>query len=105
MLQNVFGEGLEAIVIIVALGGLEIALWWADHKRQAEQLATLEAIWVELALLNEDRTVRHQDRLWKFPLFGQSICRFHQLRLRLLRSDCVLLRNTACHFGGHWQLQ
>lgn len=48
---------LEAIVIIVALGGLEIALWWADHKRQAEHLATLEAIWVELALLNEDRTV------------------------------------------------
>lgn len=45
---------LEAIVIIVALGGLEIILWWADHKRQAEQLATLEAIWVELALLNEE---------------------------------------------------
>ena len=33
---------LEAIVIIIALGGLEIALWWADHKRQAEQLATLK---------------------------------------------------------------
>ena len=46
---------LEAIVIIIALGGLEIALWWADHSRQAEQLATLEAIWVELAMLNEDR--------------------------------------------------
>ena len=46
---------LEAIVIIIALGGLEIALWWADHNRQAEQLATLEAIWVELAMLNEDR--------------------------------------------------
>ena len=27
---------------------LKIALWWTDHKRQAEQLATLEAIWVEL---------------------------------------------------------
>jgi hypothetical protein len=49
---------LEAIVIIIALGGLEIALWWADHNRQAEQLATLEAIWVELALLNEDRGSR-----------------------------------------------
>jgi hypothetical protein len=47
---------LEAIVIIIALGGLEIALWMADHKRQAEQLATLEAIWVELALLNEERS-------------------------------------------------
>jgi hypothetical protein len=46
---------LEAIVIIIALGGLEIALWWADHNRQAEQLATLEAIWVELAMLNENR--------------------------------------------------
>ncbi len=50
---------LEAIVIIVALGGLEIALWWADHKRQAEQLATLEAIWVELALLNEEKAPMH----------------------------------------------
>jgi hypothetical protein len=44
---------LEAITIIIALGGLEIALWWADHKRQQDQLETLEAIWVELALLNE----------------------------------------------------
>jgi hypothetical protein len=50
---------LEAIVIIIALGGLEIALWWADHERQAEQLATLEAIWVELALLNEDKVPAH----------------------------------------------
>jgi hypothetical protein len=50
---------LEAIVIIIALGGLEIALWWADHKRQAEQLATLEAIWVELALLNEEKVPAH----------------------------------------------
>lgn len=50
---------LEAIVIIIALGGLEIALWMADHKRQAEQLATLEAIWVELALFNEDRVSMH----------------------------------------------
>jgi hypothetical protein len=50
---------LEAIIIIVALGGLEIALWWADHTRQAEQLATLEAIWVELALSNEHRASSH----------------------------------------------
>ena len=50
---------LEAIVIIIALGGLEIALWWADHKRQAEHLATLEAIWVELALLNEEKVPAH----------------------------------------------
>ena len=58
---------LEAIVIIVALGGLEIALWWADHKRQAEQLATLEAIWVELALLNEDRTVKYPGQIVEAP--------------------------------------
>ena len=50
---------LEAIIIIIALGGLEITLWWADHKRQADQLATLEAIWVELAILNEDTPSRH----------------------------------------------
>jgi hypothetical protein len=54
---------LEAIIIIIALGGLEIALWWADHKRQAEQLATLEAIWVELALLNEERSPAYAGRV------------------------------------------
>ncbi len=48
---------LEAIVIIVALGGLEVILWLADHKRQKAQLDTLEAIWAELATLNE-----HQER-------------------------------------------
>jgi hypothetical protein len=52
---------LEAIVIIIALGGLEIALWMADHKRQAEQLATLEAIWVELALLNEEKAPQRSE--------------------------------------------
>ena len=50
---------LEAITIIIALGGLEIALWWADHKRQQDQLQTLEAIWVELALLNEGTSQIH----------------------------------------------
>lgn len=50
---------LEAIIIIIALGGLEIALWWADHKRQQDQLETLEAIWVELALLNEGNVRIH----------------------------------------------
>ena len=65
---------LEAIVIIIALGGLEIALWWADHKRQAEQLATLEAIWVELALLNEEKGPVHSRRLRKCRQCG-SICR------------------------------
>ena len=50
---------LEAMTIIIALGGLEIALWWADHKRQQDQLETLEAIWVELALLNDGTTRNH----------------------------------------------
>lgn len=55
---------LEAIVIIVALGGLEVILWLADHRRQKAQLDTLEAIWAELATLNE-----HQERqLEKSPL-------------------------------------
>jgi hypothetical protein len=57
---------LEAIIIIVALGGLEVTLWWADHKRQAEQLATLEAIWVELALLNEERAP-HSGQIAEVP--------------------------------------
>jgi hypothetical protein len=51
---------LEAILIIVALGGLEVLLWWADHRRQSEQLATLEAIWAELATMNEERPHRPQ---------------------------------------------
>jgi hypothetical protein len=46
---------LEAVVIIVALGGLEVLLWWADHRRQEDQLATLEAIWAELATMNESQ--------------------------------------------------
>jgi len=54
---------LEAIIIIIALGGLEITLWWADHKRQADQLATLEAIWVELAILNEERSPKHSGQV------------------------------------------
>lgn len=54
---------LEAIFIIVALGGSEIALWWADHKRQAAQLATLEVIWVELPLLNEERSSSHSEQV------------------------------------------
>lgn len=61
---------LEAIVIIIALGGLEVALWLADHKRQQAQLETLEAIWVELALLNEEK-VRPNSGV-EVPLDGPS---------------------------------
>jgi hypothetical protein len=58
---------LEALTIIVALGGLEIMLWWADHKRQQEQLETLEAIWVELALLNEGRAIEQTGQIHETP--------------------------------------
>lgn len=58
---------LEAIIIIIALGGLEIALWYADHKRQHDQLQTLEAIWVELALLNEGTARAHSSGPGEVP--------------------------------------
>ena len=58
---------LEAIIIIIALGGLEIALWYADHKRQRDQLETLEAIWVELALLNEGTARAHLSGSGELP--------------------------------------
>lgn len=50
---------LEAALIIVALGGLEIVFWWAEHRRQANQVKRQEAIWVELALLYKAKTWRH----------------------------------------------
>lgn len=43
---------LEAFVIIVALGGLEIVLWYMDQKHQAKQIDLLESIWSELAIRN-----------------------------------------------------
>jgi len=61
---------LEAIVIIVALGGLEVILWLADHRRQEAQLDTLEAIWAELATLNE-----HQERQAERPGLPLSAAR------------------------------
>jgi hypothetical protein len=55
---------LEAVIIIVALGGLEIVLWHLDHKQQKKAVDLLESIWAELAIRNsaEDdlRGVVHQ---------------------------------------------
>ena len=43
---------LEAIVIIVALGGLELILWYLDHRQQKKQIESLDSIWAELAIRN-----------------------------------------------------
>jgi hypothetical protein len=42
----------EAFVIIGALGGLEIILWYLDHRQQNKQIDLLESIWAELAIRN-----------------------------------------------------
>lgn len=42
----------EALVIIVALGGLEFILWSLDHKQQKRQIELLDSIWSELAIRN-----------------------------------------------------
>ncbi len=43
---------LEAIVIIVALGGLELLLWLLGRREARKELELLDAIWTELALRN-----------------------------------------------------
>ena len=43
---------LEAIVIIVALGGLELLLWQLGRREKRRELELLDAIWTELALRN-----------------------------------------------------
>lgn len=43
---------LEAFVIIVALGGLEIILWYFDRREQKKEIDLLESIWAELAIRN-----------------------------------------------------
>jgi hypothetical protein len=54
---------LEAIVIIVALGGLELILWYLDHRQQKKQIELLDSIWAELAIRNsveeETKAGRH----------------------------------------------
>ena len=43
---------LEAIIIIVALGGLELLLWYLGQREKRRELELLDAIWTELALRN-----------------------------------------------------
>jgi hypothetical protein len=43
---------LEAFVIIIALGGLEIILWYLDRRDQRKQIELLDSIWAELAIRN-----------------------------------------------------
>ena len=43
---------LEAFVIIIALGGLELVLWYLDHRQQKKQIDLLDSIWAELAIRN-----------------------------------------------------
>ncbi len=43
---------LEALVIIIALGGLEVILWYLDHRQQKKQIELLDSIWAELAIRN-----------------------------------------------------
>ena len=43
---------LEAFVIIVALGGVEIVLWYFDRREQRKEIELLDSIWAELAIRN-----------------------------------------------------
>ena len=43
---------LEALLIICALGGLELVLWYLDHRQQKRQIDLLDSIWAELAIRN-----------------------------------------------------
>lgn len=56
---------LEALVIIIALGGLEIVLWYMDHRQQKKQIELLDSIWAELAIRNsaEEETEGPKNRV------------------------------------------
>jgi len=45
---------LETAIIVIALGGLEVILWFADHNQQKKQNELLDAILVELAIQNSE---------------------------------------------------
>jgi len=49
---------LEAVLIIVALGGLELLLWHLGHKQQKKQIDLLDSIWAELAIRNAQEEER-----------------------------------------------
>jgi hypothetical protein len=48
---------LEALIIILALGGLEALLWWLDAERQKDQVKYLENIEKQLKALNEKKDI------------------------------------------------
>ena len=50
---------LEAFVIIVALGGLEIVLWYLDRREQQKEIDLLGSIWAELAIRNSVEEEAH----------------------------------------------
>ncbi len=51
---------LEALVIIIALGGLEVILWYLDHRQQKKQIELLDSIWAELAIHNSSEEEQHE---------------------------------------------
>ncbi len=53
---------LEAVVIIIALGGLEAVLWALDHRQQKKQIELLDAIWAELAIKNAQEEQSSSDK-------------------------------------------
>ncbi len=53
---------LEALVIIVALGGLELILWYLDHRQQNKQIELLDSIWAELAIHNSEEEEQSRTR-------------------------------------------
>jgi len=63
---------LEAIVIILALGGLEAVLWTLDHRQQEKQIELLESIWAELAIRNSVEEEREQGNEARVPLEARS---------------------------------
>ena len=54
---------LEAFVIIVALGGLEIILWYLDHREQRKEIELLDSIWAELVIRNSEEDEAQMPRV------------------------------------------
>ncbi len=55
----------EALVIIAALGGLELTLWCIGRREQKKQIELLDAIWTELAIRNSvDEEARSAAAHW-----------------------------------------
>jgi hypothetical protein len=62
---------IEALIIILALGGLEAYLWWRDSARQAEQVKYLKRIYQELSELNKKKDIELEE-LIEQPESGQG---------------------------------